>query len=96
MGPAAGGGVVSVPAWVKEQRADGALDALDALTEILARFPDASVHVSSVYQDRDRQAKPWWRVTVQVGPSSVFVPRFEAFDDATSFRVRAVELASAR
>lgn len=92
MGSVAGGGVVS--ASRQEQRADGFTDALDALTEILARFPDEEASVSKVWLGKK---KKWWRVTVTVGVAHIaFCPRFEAFDDATSFRVRAVELASAR
>jgi hypothetical protein len=70
-------------------RRSGVADAQSDLAEILQRHPGESVHITEVYEQFD-----WWRVCVKVGESEALAPRFEAFDDATSFRLRAVEMAS--
>jgi hypothetical protein len=73
----------------QQQRRSGVADALSNLAEILQRHPGESVHITEVYEQFD-----WWRVCVKVGEGETLAPRFEAFDDATSFRLRAVEMAS--
>jgi hypothetical protein len=83
---------MTTPAWVKEQRPNGYGDALDDLSRMLERFPDVSVTITGVYRDRDG----WWRVTVQFGRYEAFAPRFEAWDDATTFRLRAIEMATSK
>lgn len=66
----------------QEQRVFGFLADVDKLAGILAKWPGASVTITDVYR-----TKKWWRVSVRVG-------LFEAFDDASSFRLRAVEMAT--
>lgn len=72
-----------------QQRRSGVAVALSDLAEILHRHPGESVHITRIYRQFD-----WWRVCVKVGESEALAPRFEAFDDATSFRLRAVEMAT--
>lgn len=81
---------MTVPAWVKEKRQDTVSRDVDKLREMLARHPGESVHITSGYR-----SSGWWRVTVAVGSAEAFCPRFKAFDDATSFRLRAREMAHA-
>lgn len=88
MGAAEGGGVVNAPR--QEQRVFGFLADVDKLAGILAKHPDESADVGDVY--RDERDGGWWRVTVQIPLVVAFCPRFEAFDDAVSFRLRAVEM----
>lgn len=73
----------------QEQRKDGFTADVDKLAGILAKWPGASVTITDVYR-----TKKWWRVSVRVGLFEAFAPRFEAFDDAVSFRLRAVEMAT--
>lgn len=82
---------MTAPAWVKEQRPNGYARALQTLADTLARHPDESVHVTSVY----RKGK-WWRVSVRVGLVAAEAPRFHAFDDATSYRLGAIEMATSK
>lgn len=79
----------------QEQRKNGFMDDIVKLAGILVKHPDESTHVSAVYATTTGGPSPWWRVTVQIGTDSVFRPRFEAFDDAAAFRLRAAEMASA-
>jgi hypothetical protein len=82
---------MTTPAWVKEQRPNGYARALLTLADTLARHSDESVHVTGVY----RKGK-WWRVTVRVGLVAAEAPRFVAFDDATSYRLGALAMATSK
>lgn len=67
------------------ERADATAADVDKLAGILAKHPDESVHITSVYPD----CNGWWRVCVRVGLIAAFAPRYRVFDDAGSFRARA-------
>lgn len=82
---------MTTPTWAKEQRPNGYAKALMTLADTLARHPDESIYVTGVY----RKGK-WWRVSVRVGLVAAEAPRFVAFDDATSYRVGALEMATSK
>ncbi|MCA1571663.1 MAG: hypothetical protein LC798_15385 [Chloroflexi bacterium] len=71
--------------------------ALDQLTADIERAaPLESASVTRPYRTRgDQRAEGWWRVTVGVSGNDLslaFQPRFASFDDATSFRLAALEV----
>jgi hypothetical protein len=87
---------MTTPAWVKEQRPNGYAKALETLADTLARHPDENVYVSGIYRSKRKHGDPWYRVCVRIGLVASEAPRFQAFDDATSYRLGALAMATSK